>query len=139
MHCIDEDNDELKGMRIKKTTWHSAAGQSASLLMTVNGLDESELIMTEEEFEKHKGTFVVRIQGLTVNGENKPMDQGNVCIVFMWSTKHKNYSADEAIFFWHKQEILMNFINGIRAMLCPEFNDGVPIETHVVSTSWQDR
>ena len=51
MCYMNEDNDKLKGMIIKMTTSHSAAGQSSPLWMTVNGLDESELIMTEEEFE----------------------------------------------------------------------------------------
>ena len=41
-------------------------------------------------------------------------------------------------FFWYEQEMLMNFINGIRAMLLPELNDGAPIEPHMVTASWQD-
>ena len=82
----------------------------------MNGLDESELIMTEEEFEKNEGILVIKIQGLSANDGTSPMDQGFGCIFFTRSTKHKNYLADEARFFWCKKEILMNFINRIRAM-----------------------
>ena len=59
------------------TKSHNVAGQSAHSCMTENGLDESKLIMTEKEFEKHKGTFVIKIEGLTANDGTNPVDQGH--------------------------------------------------------------
>ena len=73
MHYKDEDNDKIKGMRIKMTMYHSSASQSDPLHITESILDESELTTTEEEFKKCKRMFAIKAQGLTTNGGTKPI------------------------------------------------------------------
>ena len=90
MHYKDEDNDKIKGMRIKMTIYHSSASHSAPLRITESVLDESKLTMTEEEFKNYKGMFAIKAQGLTTNGGTKPMGQGHGHIVFTRSIKHRN-------------------------------------------------
>ena len=138
LYCIDKDNENLKGMRIKMTTSHSASGVSAPMGITVHGLDDTEFLMTDEDFEKNNGIFILKIQGLTTSGGTDPLDQRFGYIVFQKSSKGKNYSADEARFLWYKQEILYDYVNGVRAILWPELTDGAPVEPHMAAASWQD-
>ena len=99
------------------TTSHSAAGQSAPSCATSSYLQESELVMTEEEFKKDEGSFMIKTHVLPKNGGTGPADQGFGRIILVCSTKHKKYSKDKAMCFWHNQEDLMKFISGIRAVL----------------------
>ena len=80
------------------TTSHSASGASAPICITISGLDESKLMLSEEELERTKGVFILKIQGLTASGATDPLDQRFGHIVFQHSSKGKNYSADEARF-----------------------------------------
>ena len=91
MYYIDEDNDKLKGSRIKITSLHSASGMLSPALMTISGLDESGFTLPDEKFDKREGIFVVQMQGLTIIGGTNPMGGGNGHVVFVRSTKYDNY------------------------------------------------
>ena len=99
MHHVDEDSDNLKGMRIKMTTSHSATGQSTPSCTNASGSYESELSMREEEPKKCEGVFAIKTQGLTANSGTNPMNQGHGSMFFMLSTMHRNYSVEEGRFF----------------------------------------
>ena len=54
MYEINENTPKLKGMRIEMTTTHGASGITAPMCITVSGLDETELIMSDEELKKRR-------------------------------------------------------------------------------------
>ena len=89
MCCVEKDNNKLKGEIIKMTASHSAAGQSAPSCATASYLQESELVMTEEEFKKDEGSFMIKTHVLPKNGGTGPADQGFGRTVLVCDTKHK--------------------------------------------------
>ena len=102
---INENSAKLKGMRIKMTTTHGGSGISGPICITVSGLDDTELLFSDDELIRRRGIFVIKVQGLTVAGAINPLDSGHGYIVFMRSSKGKEYSADEARTEYYRKNI----------------------------------
>ena len=105
LYEINENAPKLKGMRIKMTTTHGAGGISGPICITVSGLDETELLMPDDELISRRGIFVIKVQGLTTAGATNPLDTGYGYVIFMRSSKGKEYSADEAHVEYYRQNM----------------------------------
>ena len=78
------------------------------------------------------------MQGLTVAGATNPLDSGHGYIVFMRSSKGKEYSADEARAEYYRNNMQLPFITGVREVIFPELKSGAPLESHMTAVSWCD-
>ena len=57
-HELNENSESFQGMRIKMTGTYGASGIAAPICLNVSGLDENELIMTDEQLSASKGIFL---------------------------------------------------------------------------------
>ena len=105
VHEISENTQKLKGIRIKMTTIHRASGISEPIYITISGLDETELLILDDELISKRGIFVIKVQGLTTASAISPLDTGYGYVIFMRSSKGKEYSADEAHVEYYRQNM----------------------------------
>ena len=105
MYEINENTEKLKGMQIKMTTTHGASSMSGPMCIAISGLDETELIMSDEELKNRRGIFVLKVQGFTVAGYANPLDTGYGYVIFMQSSKGKKFSADETRVEHYRQNV----------------------------------
>ena len=54
-------------MQIKLMRTYSASGYAALLCLAVSGLDETELIITENELKQSKEIYILKVKGFSMN------------------------------------------------------------------------
>ena len=138
MYEINENTEKLKGMRVKMTTTHGASGTSAPMCITVSGLDETELFMSDDELVKRRGMFLIKVQGLTVAGATNPLDAGFGCKIFTRICKGKECSADDDRVECYRQNTQLPFVMEVRKVVFPELKSGASLESHATAASWCD-
>ena len=120
------------------TSTHGASSMSGPMCTTVSGLDETELIMSDDTLKKQRGIFVVKVQGLTIDGSTNPMSPCYGCMTFMRSSKGKEFSADEARVEFYRKKVQLPFTFGVREIMFSELQNGAPLEPHMAAASWCD-
>ena len=65
----------------------------------MSALDDTEFLMSEEDIEKTKCVFVLKVRGLTASRATDPLDQRFGCIVFQKSSKGKNIQLMKLDFY----------------------------------------
>jgi len=135
---ISEDNKLTQGIRIKMMCTYSASGYAAPLCLVVSGLDETELIMTDEELERSRGIYVMKIEGFSMHASIDPLNKSYGYIIFMRSSKNETYSADESRYDFCNDEIFYPFVNGIRKLKYPEWYEGSEPTPNMTIVAWCD-
>ena len=74
----------------------SVSGHTTLLYLVVSGLDESELIMTDDELKEHRGMCVMKIEGFSVNSSTDPLNKSVGYMMFLRSSKIESHSVDKS-------------------------------------------
>ena len=117
---------------------NSAIRRAAPLCLVASCLDESELIMTNDELKESKGTRVVKIEGFSAHSSMDLLNKSVDHIMFLGSSKIESYSVDERRCDCCNGEIFYDFFNGIRKMRNPEWNEGCDPSPKMTIVSWCD-
>ena len=83
---VDEDSKLIQGIRIKLMHTFSSSGQPAPLCLVASGLDETELIMTDDELEQSRGIHVMQIEGFYVHASMDTLNRSYRTTTFMISS-----------------------------------------------------
>ena len=87
LYEVTENNKLIQGMRVKLMCTYSASGCAAPLCLVVSGLDDSELIMTDDELKKSRGMYVMKIEGFSMHSSIDPLNKSVGHIMFLRSSK----------------------------------------------------
>ena len=121
-------------MRVKFTCTFSASSYSAPLCLTVSGLSDTELIMTDDELHKSKGMFALKIEGFSMHSNTDPLNTSHRYMLFMRSSKNKEYSADEARCNFYNNETFCNFTLRMRKLKYLEWLEGGEVKLKMAIT-----
>ena len=66
---------------------HSASSRDAPLLLVPSGLDESELIMADDESKEPRGARVVKFEGFSEHSRMDPLSKNVGHMMFLRSLK----------------------------------------------------
>ena len=75
LYKVNENNKLIQEMRIKLMCTCSASGCATPLCLVVSGLDDSELIMTDDELKESRGTHVMKIEGFSMHSSIDPLNK----------------------------------------------------------------
>ena len=100
-------------MRLKFMTTYSASGYTAPLCLVVSGLNENELIMTDEELKESKGIFVLKVKEFSMHSSADPMNKQLGYIIFMRISKDEEYNVDETRHDYYNDTIFYPFTESI--------------------------
>ena len=105
----------------------SVSSLSAPLCLVVSCLDETELVMTNEDLKNSQGMFVLKIEGFSVHSNVDPLNKIHEHIIFKRSSKAEDYSADEARYNYCNNKIFYQFSNNIRKLRHPKWSEGCEV------------
>ena len=115
---------------------YSASRYVAPLCLVISGLDETELIMTENELKQSKGIYILKIEGFSMHTNIDPLNKIYGYIIFIRSLKNKIYSVNKSWYNVYNNEIFYPFVNGIRKIKYPEWNEGSEPTLKITIVIW---
>ena len=107
LYEVKENSKLTRGMRIKLMRTCSASGHAALLSLVVSGLDESELIMTDDELKDYKGMYVMKIEGFSMHSSIDPLNKSVRYLMFLRSSKTESYSVEKSRCNCHNEDFFM--------------------------------
>ena len=138
VYDLNENSKLIQGMRIKLMCTLTASSCSAPLCLVVSGLDENELLMNECELKESKGILVLKIEGFSMHSSADPLNKSCGHMIFMRNSKSESYSADESRYDFYNTEIFYDFVNGIRKLKFPEWDENTTHLPGMTAISWCD-
>ena len=113
---INKNSTLLNGMILKFIITYLASGYATPLCLVISGLNENELIMTDEELKESKGIFVLKVKGFSMHSGADSMNKQPRYIMLMWSSKDKEYNTDKTRHNYYNNTIFYPFPESIRKL-----------------------
>ncbi len=118
----------MNGMRVKLTWTLSGGGTSASLFVTVTGLNDR-----DREMQTECDMLVVKVPGLCVGGCGVG---GNVQVGYIAIIKNGH---DKERFEFYQKNVLLLFINSLHKEYVDfDISDGTSIPNELTAVTWCD-
>ena len=136
---INENSTLLNEMRLKFMTIYSASSYAAPLCLVVSGLDENELIMTNEELKESKCIFVLKVEGFSMHSGVDPIIKQPGYIIFIRSSKDKEDNIDKTRYDYYNDTIFYSFAESIRKLNYREWSEGYDTTPDMTVVGWCDR
>ena len=135
---INENSDLLQGMIIKLITTYTGTGCAAPLCAAVRGLNENELLITNEELKESKGMFVLKVEGLSAHRGVGSINKQSGHTMFMRSSKNEEYNVDQARCDCYDDETHVPFVESIRELNHRHWTDRGNMLPKTTNVGWSD-